>query len=261
MSFTSQNSTDTTRSRPRKSYAINALEDAMRVLEAVSESGGQIRLSSLAEGLGLPKEKVFRILVTFEGVGYVEYLKDSGSYRLGLSAFALGQKFLAGMGLLREARPVMNTLARELNEAVYCVVPVGDEALFLDMVNTTERVAIMPLTGKRFSLEKVAAGRALKPASGPAPKAPKGSKAARQTAETLFPISMDEGVLGAGIHSFAVPVLQAGGATAGSLCLVVPEFRAEGEKIQTRLLPELRRAAETVSAKLGYLGRLSGGHF
>lgn len=236
-------------SRTRKSYSINALEDAVRILETVAETSGQVRLSQLSEALDLPKEKVFRVLATFEGLGYVEHLKATGTYRLGLSAYAIGQKFLSGMGLLREARPVINAVARELNEAVYCVVPVGDEVLFLDMVNTTERVAIMPLLGKRYPLDAVAAGRVIQ-AFGQGVDSQKGIEETRPGGACW-----DLGALGAGIASLAVPVIQGGGEVVGSLCLVAPEFRAGQQRLESRFLPELKRAGETISAKLGYLGK------
>ncbi|MHB1400356.1 MAG: IclR family transcriptional regulator [Trichloromonadaceae bacterium] len=254
MSVTTKKSSGASRTRSRESYAIHALEDAMRVLEAISETRGEVRLSPLSDSLGLCKATVFRILATFEGLGYVEQLKDSGAYRPGLSAYAIGQKFLSGMGLLREARPVMGALAQELNEAVYCTVPVGSDVLFLDMVNTTQRVAIIPLLSKRYPQERVAAGQVIK-AFVP-PRGPKENRIGTQNNEVIRQLGacQDVDALGTGIASLAVPLFQDGGKVVGSLCVVAPEFRFNDEKIQTRILPDLKGAGQTVSARLGYLG-------
>lgn len=241
------------RSKARESYAIQSLIDGMRILEAISEAKGEIGISCLSSMLKLGKAKVFRVLATFQGLGYVEQVKDSRTYRLGLSAFTSGQKFLSGMGLLREVRPLMDTLAREFDEAVYCAVPVGEEVLFLDMVNTTQQVAIMSLVGKRYPLAQVAAGQVIQAfATGRGRAKRHLAVGALDQAHSIEGIC-DLGALGNGVASLAVPLFEAGGKVSGSLCLVAPEFRLDRPKIESVMLPRLRRAAETISARLGYL--------
>ena len=94
-------------SRDKESYSIQAVENALDVLEALSEGEDEVRISQLSEKLSMNKTSVFRLLATFESRGYVEKEPDSGKYRLGLSSYEIAQKLLAKMGLLRQARPVM----------------------------------------------------------------------------------------------------------------------------------------------------------
>ena len=98
-------------SRDKESYSIQAVENALDVLEALSEIDDDVRISQLSEKLAMNKTSVFRLLATFENRGYVEREERSGKYRLGLSAYEIGQKFLSRMGLLRHARPVVERLA------------------------------------------------------------------------------------------------------------------------------------------------------
>src|SRR5210317_1233480 len=148
-------------SRDKESYSIQAVENALDVLEALSEIDDDVRISQLSEKLAMNKTSVFRLLATFENRGYVEREEQSGKYRLGLSAYEIGQKFLSRMGLLRHARPVVERLARGCNEAVYIVVKRRKEVLFLDMVDTTQKVKIVSLVGKRYPLDSTAAGQVL----------------------------------------------------------------------------------------------------
>ena len=148
-------------SRDKESYSIQAVENALDVLEALSEIDDDVRISQLSEKLAMNKTSVFRLLATFENRGYVEREEQSGKYRLGLSAYEIGQKFLSRMGLLRHAKPLIERLARGCNEAVYVAVRRRKEVLFLDMVDTTQKVKIVSLVGKRFPLETTAAGQVL----------------------------------------------------------------------------------------------------
>ena len=81
-------------SRDKESYSIQAVENALDVLEALSEIDDDVRISQLSEKLAMNKTSVFRLLATFENRGYVEREEQSGKYRLGLSAYEIGQKFL-----------------------------------------------------------------------------------------------------------------------------------------------------------------------
>ena len=119
--------------KAKKIYAIQAVENALTVLEAIGEIDGDIKITRLSETVGMSKASVFRLLSTFEKRGYIEK-EEEGKYRLGVSAYELSQKFLSRMGLLKEAKPVMERLVRECNETVYLAIRRNKEVLLLDKV-------------------------------------------------------------------------------------------------------------------------------
>ena len=241
-------------SRDKESYSIQSVENALDVLEALSEIDDDVRISQLSEKLAMNKTSVFRLLATFENRGYVEREERSGKYRLGLSAYEIGQKFLSRMGLLRHARPVVERLARGCNEAVYVAVRRRKEVLFLDMVDTTQKVKIVSLVGKRFPLESTAAGQVLRAFNNNQDKA-KG--AAPTENESLTKVSrqgyaLDKDSLGEGIASIAAPRFGSGGKLHGALCVVGPEFRMSEEVIQKEVLNPLLDTCGIISSKLGW---------
>ncbi len=243
--------------RGRDSYSIQSVDHALDVLEALCEEGDDVRISHLSEKLGMNKTSVFRLLATFENRGYVEREKGSGKYRLGLSAYEIGQKFLSRMGLLRKARPVMERLVRECNEAVYLVVRRGEEVLFLDLVDTLQQVKIVSLAGRRFPLASVAAGQVILALSSRLSKPGadlEGVWSADLSAIRLRGCGSDCHALGDGVASLAVPLLAPGGEIPGSLCLVGPEFRMSQARVENDFQPRLCEAGEIISSKLGYLG-------
>jgi DNA-binding IclR family transcriptional regulator len=242
------------------------VENALALLEALCEEGEEVSLSGLSQRLGMTKASLFRLLATFENHGYVEREPGSRKYRLGMAAYEIGQKFLSHMSLLRKARPVMEQLARDLNEAAYLTVRRDDEVLFLDMVDSAQQVKIVPLVGRRFPIESTAAGKVLLafdpklPTSGPL------SPKKRRPAISLEEIAgirqegfcMDNGSVGEGTTCLAVPLFNAAGDIAGGLALLGPDFRMTADRNNKHLLPALLTAGEIVSSQLGYLGHVLG---
>lgn len=233
-------------SREKESYSIQSVENALDVLEALCDEDGEVRISRLSEKLHMNKTSVFRLLATFEGRGYVEKEEVSGKYRLGLTAYEVGQKLLSRMELLKQARPVMERLVRDCNEAAYITVRRGDEILFLDIVDTSQKVKIVSLVGKRFPLDSSAAGKVILAFSKkPRPDVDQLSGEYEIIRKQGF--AVDSGSLGEDIASIACPLFCAGGSLNGVLCVVGPAFRTKMELI----LPQIQEASSVISSKLG----------
>ena len=230
-------------SRDKDSYSIQSVENALDVLEALCDEDGEVRISRLSEKLKMNKTSVFRLLATFEGRGYVEKEEASGKYRLGLTAYEVGQKLLSRMELLKQARPVMERLVRDCNEAVYITIRRGDDILFLDMVDTTQKVKIVSLVGKRFQVDSSAAGRVILAFS----KHPEAELTDAYKAIRKQGYAIDTGLLGEDIVSIACPIFCAGGSLNSALCVVGPTFRINVET----LLPQMQEASAVISSKLG----------
>lgn len=230
-------------------YAIQAVEEALRLLEAMvtDEEGG---ISALSQRLGLSKTKVFRLLATLQQRGYVAREED-GRYALGSGAFEIGQKFLARMAVLRQAKPVMEQLCRSCDEDVYLAIPRGNDLLLLDMVHSGQRIVIMPLVGRRFPLKGSAMGQLLLGEGG------RGRGRVRELPAGDFTATAGclgaVGTLGPGIAEWAVPLRDNGGLAVAALALLGPDFRLGAAADNERLLLALREAGEVISSRLGFL--------
>lgn len=240
--------------RQKESYSIQSVDNALDVLEALCDGGDEVRISQLSERLSMNKTSIFRLLATFENRGYVEKEQRSGKYRLGISAYEMGQKFLLRMALLRKAKPVMEKLARQCNEAVYLAVPSGDEILLLDMVDTVQQVKIVPLIGTRHSMNSTSAGRVILAHGDTRRSKEHGSIDQDLIAIKAAGASIDRNTLGEGITSLATPLMNAQDMVPGSLCIIGPEFRLSQDKVQNELLPSLIEAGVIISSKMGYVG-------
>jgi DNA-binding IclR family transcriptional regulator len=250
-------------SREKDSYSIHSVENALDLLEVLSEETDEFRISHLSEKLNMNKTSVFRLLATFENRGYVEREEASGKYRLGLSMYEMSQKFLSRMRLLHKSRPAMEQMVRQCNETAYLVVRRHDEVLFLDMVESAQKVKIVSLVGRRFPLASTAAGKVFitfgensgTDEKGRAAKAAPAPAVAEELAAIRHGgVCIDQHGVGEGITCAAVPLYNGNGEMAGVLALLGPDFRMPAEKLEHQLLPLLKETGEIISSKLGYLG-------
>lgn len=233
--------------KDRSNYAIQAVENALCLLESISEEAGEFGISHLSSKLGMNKSYIFRMLATFEQRGYVQHFESSGRYRAGLSAYETGGRFLHQMELLQKAKPIMESLAKECGEAVYLAIPGGEDVLFLEMSDSSQQVRVIPLVGRRFSLERSSAGRVILAFRSASTALPPALKAVRRDGACV-----DHDLLGDGIGSLAVPLFDKSGEVVGSLCVVVPDFRLQEKEADQELLPVLQVAGQSISARLGF---------
>jgi DNA-binding IclR family transcriptional regulator len=236
-------------SKEKSPYAIQAVEKALCLLESISEERGDFGISHLSAKLGMGRSYVFRMLATFEQHGYVQQVEGSGRYRAGLSAYETGGRFLHRMELLQKAKPIMETLAKESGEAVYLAIPGGMEVLFLEMVDSSQQVRVIPLVGRRFSLHQCSAGKVILAFRSEPATLSSSLKVVRSEG-----VCADREALGEGMSSLSVPIFSGQGEVDGSLCLVVPNFRLKQETLDRELIPRLKMAGEGISARLGFCG-------
>lgn len=251
--------------RNKSTYSVQTVGKAFDLLEALADDSSAATLPILAERLGLSRNKVFRLLATLEDRGLVQKESGSGVYRLGLSSVALAQRLISSASIIRHAHPVMEELARKHDEAVYLTVLLGDEVLFLDMVDCLQNVKTAPMVGKRFPFFTNAAGKVLK------------SLESQDLLEKLFNrrgkrkdipelealgnemnairekgVAVEQGGLGEGVVSVAVSIRDYAGKVVGALAMMGPSFRMLTDRVENEIIPSLKEGAEVLSMKFGY---------
>jgi DNA-binding IclR family transcriptional regulator len=253
-------------SRDKNSYTVQTVENALDLLETLTEDIPATTLPRLAEKLGISRNKTFRLLATLENRGLVEREEWSGNYRLGLITLELAQRFLKSANLIKHAHPVMEGLARKHDEAVYMTVLRGDEVLFLDMVDCGRQVKAASLIGKRYPFFTNAAGKSMKALESREfldriGKRRRNKEALPDLASLEMElnairergVAIDSSGLGDGIISVAVAVRDYAGKVVGALTLLGPSFRMLADRLENEIIPSLTEGAETLSMKFGYV--------
>jgi DNA-binding IclR family transcriptional regulator len=255
--------------KAKADYLIQSVSRALDILEAFTPAEGELGVTELSRRLKLHKNNVFRLLATLETRGYVEQDKDSGNYRLGMKTFEVASVFTHHLGLVRQARPVLEELARASGEAAYLGVLEGPAVVCVDMVDTTQPVRVVSHLGRRLPAHASALGKAqlaFRPQEEreqwwqrTPPAASTGRTLvdpARLAQELLHVVERDLALedeeFEPSVRALAAPVRDYAKRVVGAIGVRGPAFRLPLERLEAELAPRVRTAAREVSKRLGF---------
>jgi len=154
------------RGRPRDWHdktaqnTIKSLDRAMEVFEFLSESQGKT-LTALATDLGQSPATIYRILVTLEGRGLVEFDAMDQVWHVGARAFIIGSRFLRRTSMVERARPVLRALMEATGETANLGIEQNGHVLFVSQVETHASIRAFFPPGTLSRLHASGIGKAL----------------------------------------------------------------------------------------------------
>lgn len=167
------NTPDTAAQSPRKSRGrprdwndktaqntIKSLDRAMEVFEFLSEGQGKA-LSVLASDLGQSPATIYRILITLEGRGLVEFDQTQQVWHIGPRAFVIGARFLRRTSLVDRARPIMRQLMERTGETANLGIEQNGKVLFVSQVETHASIRAFFPPGTVSPMHSSGIGKAL----------------------------------------------------------------------------------------------------
>lgn len=139
---------------------IKSLDRAMEVFEYLSEAQGKA-LTALSDEMRQSPATVYRILVTLEGRGLVEFDHDEQVWHIGPRAFVIGSRFLRRTSLVDRARPIMRKLMEVTGETANLGVEKEGSVLFLSQVETHASIRAFFPPGTLSPMHASGIGKAL----------------------------------------------------------------------------------------------------
>ena len=139
---------------------IKSLDRAMEVFEFLSERQG-MALSTISDEMGQSPSTVYRVLVTLEGRGLVEFDAEEQLWHIGARAFTIGARFLRRTSLVDRARPVMRRLMEATGETANLGVEKEGKVLFLSQVETHANIRAFFPPGTLSAMHASGIGKAL----------------------------------------------------------------------------------------------------
>ncbi|NLO27444.1 MAG: IclR family transcriptional regulator [Actinobacteria bacterium] len=110
---------------------VRSVGRAVAILEQFTLDRPEPTLTEISTEIGLSKSTTHRLLTTLEAAEMVEFDRKSLRYRLGLKVFRLGSVASKGMDLVRQAEPLLRSIAEETDETSLLLVADGHQALCL----------------------------------------------------------------------------------------------------------------------------------
>jgi IclR family KDG regulon transcriptional repressor len=255
--------------RSKQNYTVQSVSHALDVLEAFKRDEDELGVTELSSRLGLPKNNVFRLLATLQLRGYIEQNKTTGNYRLGIKTFELGQIFRQRMGLLKQAHSVLEELESKCNESVYLAIIQDGMVVYVDLVETTHSVRIVPKLGLRVPAHCTAVGKMqlayesqdeierMLEKVGLSHFTSNTITDKQELMEHLKLIghqgyAIDNEELEEEVKCVAAPVKDYTGQVVASICVSGPIQRMSDKRIQDELINLVKNAALEISNRLGY---------
>lgn len=131
------------------------------LVEALARAQGGLTFTDLQQTLGIPKSSLHELLAVLTSRGYLELDQVSGMYMLGIRIWETGQAYLQHHDLVREARPVMQSIVDALNETVQLAVLDGVENVYLAKIDCSHPIRLQSAVGKRLFAHATGLGKAL----------------------------------------------------------------------------------------------------
>jgi IclR family transcriptional regulator, acetate operon repressor len=139
---------------------IKSLDRAMEVFEFLSEAQGKA-LTALSDEMGQSPATVYRILVTLEGRGLVEFDPEEQLWHIGAQAFVIGARFLRRTSLVERARPILRKLMEATGETANLGVEKEGAVLFISQVETNASIRAFFPPGSLSPMHASGIGKAL----------------------------------------------------------------------------------------------------
>ncbi|CAN7700396.1 IclR family transcriptional regulator C-terminal domain-containing protein [Variovorax sp. OV084] len=229
----------------------------LAVIRAFDESHSRLTVAQASERSGLPRSAARRCLYTLQCLGYVGV--DGSSFYLKPRIVTLGHTYLLAVPLTATAQPILDRLAREVQETCTLAVLDGEDILFVGHSSRVPMVSVNIAVGSRLPAYCTANGQVL---LGTLPAAELDAyltdvRLVRLTPSTLTTrkqllariqqvrevgYSIVDQEFDEKVRSVAVAI-RSGGKVVASMSVAVPSDRVSLREIKSRFLPLLRAAA------------------
>jgi IclR family transcriptional regulator, KDG regulon repressor len=247
------------------SESIRAVERALDVLLCFSRETPQWTMTEIAEKLGMNKSAVHRHLATLERKRFVQRDPATGVYQLGVRLLQMAYLTLGRSDLRRVAAPFLRELSYQYRETVNLAVLDGTDMVYLDVVESPQRVKLAAAVGQRLPAFSTASGKAMLAFSP--------EETVRHTLESGIPISTEhtlrtpEAFLAdlhqtrergfalatqeyeEGINAVAAPVQVPGAEPLASVSIAGPSFRLTPERM-IEIGPAVAAAGRAIAQEL-----------
>lgn len=251
-----------------KAKGTAALSKGIRILNTIAESAAPIGARELSERTALPRPTVYRLIAALSEAGLVRAVAKGSGYRLGPTLVTIAHRALEQTGLSEIAQEHLLTLRDETGETVHLAVFNDGAMLYVNNVDSRERVRMSCSLGAQVPLHTTAVGKAYLAFLPEAERAALLDDLAmiRVTGASITSRRALRGELDdirrrgwstdaeeneRDIFCFGAPVLNSLDRPVAALSISIPRYRLKND-VETSYVAPLLRTARIISTVLGY---------
>src|SRR6478672_10153283 len=146
--------------RPKRNYDITALQRGLRLLHLFSESPRGLTAKQVAALSRLPVSTVHRFLANLVTAGFLNR-DGEGTHYLGIACFSIGQAAVGQLDIRRLSIPYLRELNQQTRETIHLTVRHGLEAVYVEKIDSPEKLRIHSRIGASVPLYCSAVGKVM----------------------------------------------------------------------------------------------------
>lgn len=143
------------------SQSVRSVDRALDILLCFKREDPARSLTQIAEAIHMSKTTVHRLLATLENKRFITRDNATGLYRLGLRFIEMASIVLQDVDLNHWAQPYLQRLSSEYGETVDLSILDGAHVIYLEVIESPQRVKLAASTGQRMPAFSTAAGKAI----------------------------------------------------------------------------------------------------
>lgn len=143
------------------SESIRAVDRALDILLCFTRQTPELTMTQIAEQVGMHKSTVHRLLGTLEKKRFVDRDPITGIYHPGIRLLQVASLSLEHNDLRRLAVPFLRKLCDRSLETVDLAIMDGAEVIYLDVIESPQRVKLAAAIGMRLPSYCTASGKAI----------------------------------------------------------------------------------------------------
>lgn len=140
-------------------YMTETVIKAVDILNLIARKS--TTATEICQELNLNKSTAHRLLYTLEYANMIEKDAENRSYRVGIKLVELCSLRLNDVELKTEAKPYLQNLARQINQAVHLAIYEAGKAVFIDKFDVANSIRMYSGIGKTIPIHCSAIGKAL----------------------------------------------------------------------------------------------------
>ncbi len=246
--------------------STRTVERALDILLCFRPDEPGLTLTQIADRVEMHKSTVHRLLATLTQKHFVQYAESEGTYRLGLKLVELGFSVLRSNDIHRQAVPYMQRLSAECRETVDLAILDGAQLVYLQVVESPQRMKFASAPGERLPVFCTATGKgflAFLPGDQVEeilrqgmPKYTEHTKTTRAAISKELAIIRERGFAVSqqeyedGVNAVGAPILDANQHPVAAMAVVGPAFRLPEERL-LELGILVRECADAIARDLG----------
>ena len=133
-------------------YLNQSIIRALRILELFAQREGPLGVTEISRLVGLHKSTVHRLVITLETSGWLLRMPETDKYRIGLKLIAVGKKAVSDANSITAIHPILEKLTQITGETSILTMVMGNQAICVDKVETSQRLMISSQVGQSSPL-------------------------------------------------------------------------------------------------------------